>query len=574
MGGEAAPTEEAEQQLPADGFCSRPSAPEAKQQLTADSIDQCSPAAAGDEEETENGKQQPTNWEQLPCSLWEAVVKELAAPEVCALAQVSTRLRSLCEDDVVWRTRCAEHGVAPGTIGEWGDAVGGSHRRLYAGLLHRFAPLLGLWQDSSPGVGSLVSIELSPPLLIGSTVTPASLHGPLTRRPFFSVRFEPGSAGGGGGGACAGVSCLRPGRARPPSAEQAHAAQLRVGGADGGGHATELAVSCVDACRHELWELHSRLAQSRPEPGTCAGEGVRVLWWCVLWVLVGLGVGRVNRVALLVPHTFFPRLGRMQLPPHVPMENPAVDQQPQQPQRLALCPSSRPSHAAVLDSGMVLRMLLPRAVCGDFDSNTLRLTRFKSGGDSTHHHHQLEGLWRGTYGAHGIQLVCITLEHGQHDDGGCSSPDDDDDGHVGGWASGGPYLRAVKVLGDVNMPSSKTSFLLAPPLAVGGAAADDAPPFSLPAGTRSDVDPAALHARFGGVRAPVVDGEGFVALPGFRAAERMQVQALLLDGDTFGLLWRQFDSFALFTRVLPGELLPEMPPQAHPAPGTAAADSQ
>ncbi|GLI67732.1 hypothetical protein VaNZ11_011933 [Volvox africanus] len=153
--------------------------------------------------------------------------------------------------------------------------------------------------------------------------------------------------------------------------------------------------------------------------------------------------------------------------------------------------------------------------------------------------HPLVGIWRGTYGTHGIEHVIL-----QH--------------------TGPQLLEARKLTGDSNIPAGETSFriFLDKP---GPYAAQKGHPFRLPPdyesraeltfpGRRGD-EPGHGTPSSGAVRRKevlVLDGfgaQGQVAGIMYSNPQWINAEAVVLGRNTFGVLWCDLQSFSAFRRV-------------------------
>ncbi|MEW5304144.1 MAG: hypothetical protein WDW36_006777 [Sanguina aurantia] len=147
------------------------------------------------------------------------------------------------------------------------------------------------------------------------------------------------------------------------------------------------------------------------------------------------------------------------------------------------------------------------------------------------------GLWRGTYGSHGVELLRVEAAPG----GPFPAP-----------ATGAVGVVAKKITGDSFVVAGKTSFYMISP-----SAADIPPPagvvvgrpFRLPAGYKTPVDleQGVPHPTL--VVQQVWSGFGQVADHGFRNPRWIPLQLVVFSEDCFGLLWLQLNRFSLMTRL-------------------------
>ena len=329
----------------------------------------------------------------LPTHVLASILDRLPAADAARFACASRYTRDVAHDDYSWAARVAAltGGKGVGPLQEWGGA--GSHRALVGGLLTTAGPLLAppAWCGGvgTSSLGTLVVCELRPPHgVVGMGLTPASLHGGWHREPLFALDHSPAGPA---------ARCLR--RGRPPPGRGAvpdsHPATVTVDRAGGGGATAETArgvtgarLACRSGCRQDAADAQARLAAAMtPEEGAAAPPGA-----------AGLPeVRREGRFAAVVQ-----TLGALSLAPGAPAPS------------LTLTPLWWPQPP----SGV-------REV-------------------SPPHGSELIGVWKGTYGAHGVEIVRIEFEP--------ASPSPHHD----------RALIATKVTGDYNVPAGAVTFTVFP----------------------------------------------------------------------------------------------------------------
>ncbi|MEW5311820.1 MAG: hypothetical protein WDW38_003505 [Sanguina aurantia] len=161
------------------------------------------------------------------------------------------------------------------------------------------------------------------------------------------------------------------------------------------------------------------------------------------------------------------------------------------------------------------------------------------------------GLWRGTYGSHGVELLRVEAAPG-----GLSPHLREGETHplpaLEAGRTGAVGVVAKKITGDSFVVAGKTSFYMISP-----SAADIPPPagvvvgrpFRLPAGYKTPVDleQGVPHPTL--VVQQVWSGFGQVADHGFRNPRWIPLQLVVFSEDCFGLLWLQLNRFSLMTRL-------------------------
>ncbi|KAG2484164.1 hypothetical protein HYH03_017045 [Edaphochlamys debaryana] len=135
--------------------------------------------------------------------------------------------------------------------------------------------------------------------------------------------------------------------------------------------------------------------------------------------------------------------------------------------------------------------------------------------------HPLEGIWRGTYGSHGIEMLLVRR-------------------------MGPNLLVGTKLTGDDNVPAGKDSFRVFLDRPGTSAAAQRGKRLQLPPNYATRV-----HVRQD--QAPLVQdsfqAQGQVAGSGYEAPAWIEAEAVLFGPGSFGLLWHGISSFSGFRRV-------------------------
>ena len=300
-------------------------------------------------------------------------------------------------DETWWACRArALTGGVDVDLADWGP--GTTHKSLVTSLLAVAGPLLSrsAWYASNAGgvdarLGSLFEFVPSPPDGVTCVaVTPASLGGWHRVPAFGIVRGE--------GGAAPSTRCLR--RGRPPRGRgaepESHPAAIGVSVTRLGDQTVLSArLECGGGCRVDVVAAQARVAAAVAPPPDPVADGAP---------------GGPARLGLpdISPDDRLPRalrsLGALNLA--------APDDAQPQPLTLAPVPWPRPARP------LARRQSNAPGAC-------------------------LRGIWKGTYGAHGVEVVGIDF-----DAGAACGPD--------------PPLVATKLTGDFNVPACHTSFTIYP----------------------------------------------------------------------------------------------------------------
>ena len=433
----------------------------------------------------------------LPTHVLASILDRLPAADAARFACACRYTRDVAHDDYSWAARTASltGGRGVGPLQEWG--VAGSHRALVGGLLTTAGPLLAppAWCGGvgTSSLGTLVVCELRPPHgVVGVGLTPVSLYGGWHREPLFALDCAPAGPV---------ARCLR--RGRPPPGRgpvpDSHPAIVTVDTAGGDAGTAETArgvtgacLACRGGCRQDAADAQARLAAAMtPEEGTVAPPGA-----------AGLpDVRREGRFAAVVQ-----TLGALSLAPDAPAPS------------LTLTPLWWPQPPPAV------RGVSPPPGAG------------------------LVGVWKGTYGAHGVEIVRIEFED--------ASPPPHHD----------LALVATKVTGDSNVPAGAVTFTVLPGAhgqrgadasrAAGGVLTlpHGGGPLRLPPGTTADVD-------FDLADPPIVVGAVWpavatVAEVGYTNPSSIPATlATIVDRpDAFLVAWSALGSVSLFVRIREDEL--------------------
>ncbi|XP_023616865.1 F-box only protein 31 isoform X3 [Myotis lucifugus] len=122
---------------------------------------------------------------ELPPELLVEIFASLPGTDLPSLAQVCTKFCRILHNDTIWRRRCREeYGVCENLRKL--EITGVSCRDVYAKLLHRYRHILGLWQPDIGPYGGLLNVVVDGLFIIGWMYLPP--HDPHVDDP---MRFKP-----------------------------------------------------------------------------------------------------------------------------------------------------------------------------------------------------------------------------------------------------------------------------------------------------------------------------------------------------------------------------------------------
>ncbi|KAK9813387.1 hypothetical protein WJX73_004578 [Symbiochloris irregularis] len=388
---------------------------------------------------------------ELPGDVLVPCLQLLSPKDVCSFRAASRRCKSLADSPCIWQELCRANGVT--SLHGWNVDT---YRDLYRTLLHKFGSLPGVWSGSTPSVGSLLLVEVSPPTLHASSVIPQRLNGAFCKGAVFTITLlGPGQLS---------IKCCRPGRVRPhePSGQfdfgalptcAHHPGFLNFRGREC------FSFHCVNACQQDVLELHSRL----------------------------MAAVSVHTAGHNFPE-ITPELRELQILQYII------------------------NHQA-------LWLPAPQAPQGDEVTifHRLRIPRGR---------HPMEGLWKGTFGGHGVEIVTFEAVDTQ----------------------AGQELWARKVTGDPNVPHSQLTFRVFFHCPINENGERIAHPqrehdFRIPSDHAVDVNVRSCPAL-------VVQGryraEGQVARVRFRDPKWVPLQVMIFEGGMVGVSWTTLATFSLF----------------------------
>lgn len=452
----------------------------------------------------------------LPDETLFQISESLDVKSTISYFQASKRLNALLKSsDLFWRHRLRAFGVTSGQ-----DLGGVSNEEYFTRLVYPHRRLLGLWRSAQWPFGCLLLVHLLPggAALQGSLVFSWRLTGPTLLKPLFSIPLPRGEgrasqhvataaaeAGGGNGGAGGGDTAVagesqalamatRCWCHRSPSIEsrvrgvhygevtaETAAAGAATGSGDSGSGSSSssgadtLLLTCTGSCLQvdeEMVLRHSWTWQNDPRTPLMALDAA---------------TGRIS----VVPHPH-PQEARQGAPADFVYYLFTARRiarnwwQAQQPTPGG--PSAARFH----------RLPPPAAAPPPPDAPASSASAAASAGV------MLQGMWKGSYGLHGLEILDLTFD--PHFAGGGSGGGGGDDGVEAG---GAPVLMATKLTGDFNVPAGETTFrvlLSQPGTQLGGQVGQT---LQLPAGVELREELAQEEAEPGGALPPLVVRQTF-----------------------------------------------------------------
>lgn len=159
--------------------------------------------------------------------------------------------------------------------------------------------------------------------------------------------------------------------------------------------------------------------------------------------------------------------------------------------------------------------------------------------------HPLAGLWRGTYGFHGMEILNFALEAppGLH-------PADMSSPNVGeGGISSPMLLRGVKITGDSNVPRGQVSIEMDVSAPHPHPTTPPGQRFVLPSNLHTGVQEEGPDGLASCVVQAVYRGRGHIAQTGFEHDSWTTVEVVVFSDACMGVAWHELESFSMFSRL-------------------------